>query len=586
MKRICSKRYIGRSLLSLRTETPRCVHWYQSRLLSSKSLAEEGELEHAKFGQFMDSSEGDARNKSALKFVERVQIEVKGGSGGNGCISHEVLSPGKKRPNGGNGGRGGNVFIVGSSQVESLHFPTYHFNGGSGNHGSSNGMTGKRGKDVYIHVPLGTVITEHIPEEYADYFYFDDGHPDEIAKARGKHEHEVVVEEEIEEEMYDDQTLESFLEDIDVKTTGSVTAPLPIDDGEGGVEEDSRLWALDNDDDYDDDDTITRSDSSGVSASSLSSLTAGARRKKNRRRKRRKGHFRLDEEDGDEGDNGKLLPALRREVLVDGETYMVAPGGENGIGNRVLAGSSKYRARSLPLTRTPGRPGMQRSLIMELKLIADVGLVGYPNAGKSTLLRRVSNAKPKVAPYPFTTLRPYLGVLHYNDQSRVTFADIPGLIDGAHANRGLGHTFLRHIERTKMLLYVVDGAGTEGRDPGDDLRSLIEELRLYNPELMDKPALVLANKIDLRGLFYREAGVSGLHDGIDIEKELAALEESEKSGDEDVYRGIEDGNTEEEEMTTHLERVAAEAGLTIIDGSADTGEGIAKLSLTIKAMIM
>ena len=143
-----------------------------NRYLTTKSDSiEDGELAYAKFGHFVDSGESDRSNK--VKFVERVQIEVKAGKGGNGCISHEVLSPGKKRPNGGNGGKGGNVYVVGSNQIETLHFPTYHFNAGDGKHGGSNGMTGRNGKDVYIHVPLGTIITENIPEEFAEYFYYD-----------------------------------------------------------------------------------------------------------------------------------------------------------------------------------------------------------------------------------------------------------------------------------------------------------------------------------------------------------------------------------------------------------------------------
>ena len=240
----------------------------------------------------------------------------------------------------------------------------------------------------------------------------------------------------------------------------------------------------------------------------------------------------------------------------------------------------------------PGYLGDQgcKDLDHGAKLIADVGLVGYPNAGKSTLLRKVSNAKPKVAPYHFTTLRPYLGVMHYNDRSRVTFADIPGLIEGAHANRGLGHTFLRHIERTKMLLYVLDGASTEGRDPGADLKCLMEELRLYNPSLMKKPAMVFANKIDLRGLFYRDCDEVRTESLLDVkrdtDKDRTNFEVETDDGiisGEDVYRGIE--NNKVDGKISYLEIVAAEAGLTIVDGSANSGEGIPKLAILIKAKI-
>ena len=143
--------------------------------------------------------------------------------------------------------------------------------------------------------------------------------------------------------------------------------------------------------------------------------------------------------------------------------------------------------------------------------------MGYPNAGKSTLLASLSNAAPKIAPYPFTTLHPNIGVVEYSDERQLTVADIPGLIDGAHADRGLGHDFLRHIVRTKALLFVVDGAATESRLPHMDFRSLVKELGLYDPELLRKPALVFANKTDLScssihfEKLEKEAKLHGLH---------------------------------------------------------------------------
>ena len=133
---------------------------------------------------------------------------------------------------------------------------------------------------------------------------------------------------------------------------------------------------------------------------------------------------------------------------------------------------------------------------MELRTIADVGLVGYPNAGKSTLLRAISAAKPKTAAYPFTTLHPLVGVIDLPNYHRATMADIPGLIEGAHENRGLGHEFLRHIVRCKTLFYVIDMAGSEGRHPVDDYQNLRKELRLYDPTLVAKPSCIIANKMD------------------------------------------------------------------------------------------
>ena len=185
------------------------------------------------------------------------------------------------------------------------------------------------------------------------------------------------------------------------------------------------------------------------------------------------------------------------EILADlatpGDKVIVAKGGRGGRGNARFA-SSTNRA---PRKRELGFPGEEKQLELELKLIADAGLVGYPNAGKSTLLTRISGARPKVAAYPFTTLHPVIGVVEYPDYARINVADIPGLIDGAHANVGLGHEFLRHIERTKVLIFVLDTAGVDGRTPWDDYANLKKELALYKEELAQRPALIVANKMDV-----------------------------------------------------------------------------------------
>ena len=154
----------------------------------------------------------------------------------------------------------------------------------------------------------------------------------------------------------------------------------------------------------------------------------------------------------------------------------------------------KYKSFGMAYIRFAGE---EKEIFLELKTIADAGLVGYPNAGKSTLLRAISSARPKVAAYPFTTLHPNVGVVEYPDFTRLTVADIPGLIDGAHANVGLGHAFLKHIERTHLLIFVLDMAGTDGRLPWDDLRHLREELELYMKGLSGRPAIILANKMDV-----------------------------------------------------------------------------------------
>lgn len=174
-----------------------------------------------------------------------------------------------------------------------------------------------------------------------------------------------------------------------------------------------------------------------------------------------------------------------------GERIEVAKGGRGGLGNAQFA-TSTNRA---PRYHQDGKPGEVRHLQLELKLIADVGLVGFPNAGKSTLISRISAAKPKIADYPFTTLEPNLGVVSYGEYRTFVVADIPGLIEGAHEGIGLGLDFLRHVERTKLLLHVVDVSST-GRDPVDDFEKISRELELYNPELLEKPQMVVASKMD------------------------------------------------------------------------------------------
>ena len=177
----------------------------------------------------------------------------------------------------------------------------------------------------------------------------------------------------------------------------------------------------------------------------------------------------------------------------DGQEFVAARGGKGGLGNLHFV-SSTNRA---PRICQPGLPGEERSLELELKLIADVGLVGFPNAGKSTLLGAVSKAHPRTAPYPFTTLQANVGVVDTADYRRITIADIPGLIDGAHRNVGLGEAFLRHIERCRLFCYVLDMAGVDGRDPVEDLSVLRRELELYDPGMSARPFLIAANKIDL-----------------------------------------------------------------------------------------
>ncbi|ETV71220.1 obg family GTPase CgtA [Aphanomyces astaci] len=311
---------------------------------------------------------------SKRKFVDRIRIRVKGGMGGNGCTSFVTEGPGQKRPNGGHGGAGGDVIIRVDPRLQNLYKPTHHFNGGDGWNGMANDRAGRRGGDVIVTVPPGTIVKQ------VDRF-------------------------------------ERWNEDLD---------------------------------DYE---TVDR----------LENLVD------------------LDQSNAE---------------------FMAAVGGKPGLGSRILAGkTTKFGGlrKVMPEGKNMGLLGTSNYLELELKTIADVGLVGYPNAGKSTLLRALSKATPEVAPYPFTTLHPNVGVVEFPDTYRYSVADLPGLIEGAHRNVGLGHSFLRHIERTKVLLYVLDTAGSEGRDPVDDFHHLQNELELYAPNITSRPSLIAANKMDAPG---------------------------------------------------------------------------------------
>jgi GTP-binding protein len=189
----------------------------------------------------------------------------------------------------------------------------------------------------------------------------------------------------------------------------------------------------------------------------------------------------------------KETGALLGDVIAHGQELIVARGGKGGRGNWHYR-SATHQA---PLEHTRGEPGEEFTLQLELKLVSDAGLVGFPNAGKSSLISVLSDAHPKVAPYPFTTLNPIIGTMIFDDFTRVRVADIPGLIKGAHEGAGLGHDFLRHIERSAILIYVLDMAGVDTRLPYEDYASLRNELKLHREDLVRRPSLVVANKMDL-----------------------------------------------------------------------------------------
>lgn len=324
-------------------------------------------------------------------FIDHLRIFAKAGDGGGGCVSfrREKYVP-KGGPDGGDGGRGGDIVLRVDPNVDNL--TAFHYQpiirGQKGSNGQGKKMFGRAAKPTVVAVPPGTIVSR-------------------------------------------------------LRETAWPAAPGPAIAGGGFFDLEAEPAAA-----------------------------AGRR-------------------SAPSPDQLELLADL----AVDGQEFVLCRGGDGGKGN-VHFKSSRNR---VPRESTPGEPGEEGYFYLELRKIADAGLAGYPNAGKSTLLAALSAARPKVAPYPFTTLHPVVGVVEYPDYSRVTVADIPGLIEGAHRNVGLGHDFLRHIVRCKLLLHVVDMAGSEGRDPADDLARLREELKLYDPALAQRPWLIVANKMDLPG---------------------------------------------------------------------------------------
>src|SRR5437868_8673587 len=238
------------------------------------------------------------------------------------------------------------------------------------------------------------------------------------------------------------------------------------------------------------------------------------------------------------------------DLIRDGEEFVLCRGGAGGKGN-VHFKSSRNRA---PRQYTEGEEGEQGNFLFELRTIADAGLVGYPNAGKSTLLRKLSAARPKVAAYPFTTLHPVVGVMELPGYRHATIADIPGLIEGAHRGVGLGHEFLRHITRCPILIFVIDVAGSEGRSPVEDLQNLRKEIDLYDPMLSSRPWLIVANKMDLPNANenlealqekfskVRTVSISAANgEGIDTLKKALA---ERMTGDQDISSPINGGQAE------------------------------------------
>lgn len=227
------------------------------------------------------------------------------------------------------------------------------------------------------------------------------------------------------------------------------------------------------------------------------------------------------------------------EVIADlsenGKKALVAAGGKGGLGNLHFKSPTNRAPRQFTL----GEPGQARSLKLELKVLADVGLLGYPNAGKSTFITAVSNARPKIADYPFTTMSPHLGVVRIEQENSFVIADIPGLIEGAAEGAGLGHEFLRHLERTKLLLHIIDAMPFDGEDPIEKAHALVRELGKYSDTLLAKPRWVVVNKLDLVPAEDREELVKKLHDAICPDgRPFFAISAATREGTKEVVMAI------------------------------------------------
>ncbi|KAD3067413.1 hypothetical protein E3N88_35293 [Mikania micrantha] len=419
--------------------------------------------------------------------IDRRRLCAKGGDGGNGCFSfHRGRHMRHGKADGGNGGRGGDVILECSPTIWDLSSLQHHINAKRGGHGASKNKIGSRGDDKVVLVPVGTVL--HLVEGEMPYM-------------AGK---------------------------------GS-SAPLNPWEISATLESDHKQMSIPNVSPNKSSKSISGVDSSNEQK--ISSWEAQGTRNGASDSDKMKD---LEQEE-------EHIEYNVAELTEPGQRIIVAHGGEGGLGNVSLTKSYKKSSHKMhdglenvddidaredenddTSSLTTGSPGSESILILELKSIADVGLVGMPNAGKSTLLGALSKAQPRVGHYAFTTLRPNLGNLTYDDLS-VTIADIPGLIKGAHENRGLGHAFLRHIERTRVLAYVLDLAaaldGRKGVPPWEQLRDLILELEFYNEGLSGRPALIVANKID-------EAGAEEVYDelrrrvcGVNIFPVCAVLEE-------------------------------------------------------------
>jgi GTPase len=383
-------------------------------------------------------------------FVDEIKIYARAGHGGKGCVAfqREKYRP-KGGPSGGNGGRGGDVILEADQDLNNLIAQYYRprLIAQDGHPGLGKGMDGHAGKDLVVKVPCGTLVWGLADLESPGTCSHEDRYHNARQRGTVLPPHEPRLER---------RPPHPF--------------PLPPGGGEGALRAGEAVQGR----------------NAGV-ANSGGSLPAGGGRGEWKQDIARHAVAAYPSTPG---------LHVRGELIADltehGQRFVLCKGGRGGLGNRNFATAT----RQTPRFAQPGEPGAEGDFLFELRMMAEVGLVGYPNAGKSTLLTAISHARPKIAPYPFTTLHPQIGIVEYADFYRLTMCDVPGLIEGAHRDVGLGHAFLRHIERCVVLVLLLDMAGTDNRAPWDDYRQLLHELELYDPALVQRPRLVVANKMD------------------------------------------------------------------------------------------